>query len=376
MARFLNSASPMSVRMLAACCCMLAAVVFDSACVTQSRRRDITLSAAQMRRPASQNLERRFLRPDLESRTFRLSSQMRPLAVSATLPSSLPIPSPRFFPADTVAKNPTKDGTLEETDQNLLSIEEDAAEERRKGFFQRYRIRRATEKDLEDVAQLSARVFDREMLDDTVAQVGGSNQAMTAITKFFADIIYWIFIQDYRRNIKECLDRKSQLAPIARNQARSMTSKYMRYALTKQNDGRMFNVLIAEERISEKIVGTVTILRFPAEAILPPPMPTTKPKRLYASTLAVDPDYRRQGIARYLMAESEKLAERWGQDYLYLHVLKPNVDAQFLYFNLGYELVQEDPWWYVEKRYLLRKKMDDSWKQRRRKTASLPRMNI
>jgi len=249
-----------------------------------------------------------------------------------------------------------------------------AAPELKPSFSSKYRLRTAGRDDFENVAKLSALVFDRELIDSAVDEMGGSDSTLGTITKIFGDIVYWLITQDYKRNLIECLERKEKLAPIARKQAMSMTSRYMRYALTKQNDGRMFHVLIAEEIETSKIVGTVTVFRFPAEATLPPPIPTTKPKRLYASTLAVDPSYRRQGIARKLMDEAEKLATRWGQDYMYLHVLKPNIDAQYLYFNCGYELVQEDPWWYMEKRYLLRKKMNTTRINKR--MASLPRMNL
>eukprot|EP00472_Partenskyella_glossopodia_P006771 CAMPEP_0197540338 /NCGR_PEP_ID=MMETSP1318-20131121/65467_1 /TAXON_ID=552666 /ORGANISM="Partenskyella glossopodia, Strain RCC365" /LENGTH=413 /DNA_ID=CAMNT_0043099287 /DNA_START=59 /DNA_END=1297 /DNA_ORIENTATION=+ len=209
-------------------------------------------------------------------------------------------------------------------------------------FREKFVIRRAKMEEFGEVARLTADVFDRDMLDQTVKEM--RPDFVRPITQLFADITYWIFLQDYQRNLQECLKSKHKTAPIARKQAQSMTSRYMRYALTKQNDVRMFNVLVAEEKATKKIVGTVTVFRFPAEATMPPPFPTTFPKRLYASTLAVSKDCRRQGIAKQLMNASEKLAARWGQEYLYLHVLKPNIDAQLLYFKCGYELVKEDPW--------------------------------
>jgi len=278
------------------------------------------------------------------------------------------------FESHATGETEANDRVATEVDSGGDEQQKDKNRQVKESARKKYKIRTAKREDYDNVARLSALVFDRQLLDEAVDDMGGRDSPLGAITKVFADITYWILIQDYKRNLVECLNRKEKLAPQARQQAKSMTSKYMRYALTKQNDGRMFHVLIAEDVNTAKVVGTVTLFRFPAEATLPPPIPTTKPKRFYASTLAVDPAYRRQGIARRLMEEAEKLASRWGQEYVYLHVIKENIDAQYLYFNCGYELVQEDPWWYFEKRYLLRKKMNITKNSGR--MTSLPRMNI
>jgi len=290
----------------------------------------------------------------------------RRLTLLATEVESPPIKiAPEGVLADGVEGEPNEEIEGHGDNQPLESEEE----KKNRIFRQKYRIRRAKIDDLDEIAELSVLVFDRDMLDEAIAE---SNPIIRPVTRLFAELIFLMFLQDYSRNIKACLERKAKLAPIARNQARGMNSRYMRYALTNQNDGRMFNVLVCEDKDTNKIIGTVTVFKFAAESPLPTPIPSMHPKRLYASTLAVDPSYRRQGIARQLMGEAEKMGARWGQEYMYLHVLKPNIDAQLLYYALGYELVKEDPWWNPEQRYLLRKKISDG----PRGVTNLPRINM
>jgi GNAT superfamily N-acetyltransferase len=58
----------------------------------------------------------------------------------------------------------------------------------------------------------------------------------------------------------------------------------------------------------------------------------------YLSNLAVHPDYRRQGAASDLLAGCEKLAQEWGFQDIYLHVLESNYQARQLYFKHGYRV--------------------------------------
>lgn len=55
---------------------------------------------------------------------------------------------------------------------------------------------------------------------------------------------------------------------------------------------------------------------------------------------------------------SERLAQLWGYDELWLHVNIDNPGAQRLYEGLGYRRVSEDPWWYLDRRYLLVRKLE------------------
>ncbi len=58
----------------------------------------------------------------------------------------------------------------------------------------------------------------------------------------------------------------------------------------------------------------------------------------YLSNLAVHPDYRRQGAASDLLTGCEKLAQEWGFQDIYLHVLESNYQARQLYFKHGYRV--------------------------------------
>ena len=59
---------------------------------------------------------------------------------------------------------------------------------------------------------------------------------------------------------------------------------------------------------------------------------------LYLSNLAVQAEYRQQGIARGLLTVCEQMAIAWGFYDLYLHVLEDNNQAQRLYEKAGYQV--------------------------------------
>lgn len=63
---------------------------------------------------------------------------------------------------------------------------------------------------------------------------------------------------------------------------------------------------------------------------------------LYLSNLAVQSDYRRQGIACKLLRECEKVAIQWGFTSIYLHVKENNTPARQLYERVGYRLKKVD----------------------------------
>jgi ribosomal protein S18 acetylase RimI-like enzyme len=65
----------------------------------------------------------------------------------------------------------------------------------------------------------------------------------------------------------------------------------------------------------------------------------------YLSNLAVQSDYRRQGVARQLLLACEQIALNWGYQDLYLHVLENNHKARGLYSQLGYRLHEVDSNW-------------------------------
>ncbi|MGB2925714.1 MAG: GNAT family N-acetyltransferase [Limnothrix sp.] len=63
-------------------------------------------------------------------------------------------------------------------------------------------------------------------------------------------------------------------------------------------------------------------------------------KAPYISNLAVNPDYRRSGVARRLLQRCEAQVRHWHYDNIALHVLENNEAGKQLYLNNGYH-VQE-----------------------------------
>ncbi len=61
----------------------------------------------------------------------------------------------------------------------------------------------------------------------------------------------------------------------------------------------------------------------------------------YLSNLAVNPQYRRHGVASSLLTSCEQVCQEWGFKDLYLHVLENNHQARQLYFKLGYRRVHK-----------------------------------
>ena len=65
----------------------------------------------------------------------------------------------------------------------------------------------------------------------------------------------------------------------------------------------------------------------------------------YLSNLAVNPKYRRHGVASELLSSCEKFSHEWGFEDLYLHVLENNHQARRLYLKLGYQVHKLESNW-------------------------------
>jgi GNAT superfamily N-acetyltransferase len=65
----------------------------------------------------------------------------------------------------------------------------------------------------------------------------------------------------------------------------------------------------------------------------------------YVFNLAVHPQWRRQGIAKQLLAATEPIARQWGFSQMFIHVLAKNHSALQLYFQFNYELFRQDSSW-------------------------------
>jgi len=64
-------------------------------------------------------------------------------------------------------------------------------------------------------------------------------------------------------------------------------------------------------------------------------------RRAYLAEVIVSPEFRRKGVARRLVEESEEDAQGWGADHLYLYVYGPNDAAKHLFGGLGYSNVDD-----------------------------------
>ncbi|WP_024545208.1 GNAT family N-acetyltransferase [Picosynechococcus sp. NKBG15041c] len=84
---------------------------------------------------------------------------------------------------------------------------------------------------------------------------------------------------------------------------------------------------------TQEVVGSVEIsVRYlDALAIAPTRAP-------YIANLAVNPDYRRLGIARKLLARCETQGRYWNYNSVALHVLENNEAAKQLYLSCGYDI--------------------------------------
>jgi ribosomal protein S18 acetylase RimI-like enzyme len=107
----------------------------------------------------------------------------------------------------------------------------------------------------------------------------------------------------------------------------------------------------------DRIVGTVEVgARTGSDKSHPP-------RYVYISNLAVSSDFRRQGVARELLSNCERITKSWGYTELHLHVMADNDRGLNLYNQLGYEVVSTEflwswfPLWYRPERLFMRKRL-------------------
>ncbi len=70
----------------------------------------------------------------------------------------------------------------------------------------------------------------------------------------------------------------------------------------------------------------------------------TQAGELYLDSLAVLPDYRRQGIARRLLKATKEKADRMGLPCVGLLVDKGNPAGEALYVSVGFRYVSNNSW--------------------------------
>ena len=70
----------------------------------------------------------------------------------------------------------------------------------------------------------------------------------------------------------------------------------------------------------------------------------TGPGELYLDSLAVLPEYRRQGIAKALLLATKEKANQYGLPYVGLLVDKGNPDGEAFYASVGFRYVGDNQW--------------------------------
>lgn len=103
---------------------------------------------------------------------------------------------------------------------------------------------------------------------------------------------------------------------------------------------RKLQVLVVEERDTHGVVACASLSMARCESALPPPFPTSKPFRAYASNIVVDEAHQREGLASLMVMKCELIARIWGEDSLWLHVENDNLAAVSLYDKLNYHPIE------------------------------------
>eukprot|EP00438_Fugacium_kawagutii_P013902 Skav219741 [mRNA] locus=scaffold301:494917:495720:- [translate_table: standard] len=99
-------------------------------------------------------------------------------------------------------------------------------------------------------------------------------------------------------------------------------------------------VLALRRGPEEPLVALVDLSLWPDDGRVRAPGASSKPNvasKPYVLNLCVRPEFRRKGLARQLMAISERvIRDIWGDAEIYLHVEDDQLAANYLYENLGY----------------------------------------
>ena len=70
----------------------------------------------------------------------------------------------------------------------------------------------------------------------------------------------------------------------------------------------------------------------------------TQAGELYLDSLAIEPEHRRQGIARQLLKATKEKAERMGLPCVGVLVDKGNLAGEKLYASVGFRYVNDSSW--------------------------------
>lgn len=202
-----------------------------------------------------------------------------------------------------------------------------------------YRIRQIREEDVPSVARICHDAFkssDRGFLSPAAqTERQWSSQFSRAIrAKRRAREEFW-HIQDVQERI------------MVREMLNSGINRSKREYIDKHGQSRRplpkilkkLFIFVVEEIESRHVVGCASISMARCESALPPPFPTSKPYRCYASNIVVVDEHRRNGIGERLVFQCERVARLWGEESLWLHVEENNIPALSLYDKRKYNKV-------------------------------------
>lgn len=112
------------------------------------------------------------------------------------------------------------------------------------------------------------------------------------------------------------------------------SERSFRYELTGNQASRLWVAEITDPSGQTVVVGQVAIWLIIDEA--------------HIGTIAIHPDYRRQGIGRKLLAEALLSIEKEGAKQAFLEVRRSNESAQAMYQKFGFEVVGVRPRYYKD----------------------------
>lgn len=95
-------------------------------------------------------------------------------------------------------------------------------------------------------------------------------------------------------------------------------------------------------------LSTVQTLKSPTGRLLAFVVYWMVDDELHLLDIAVDPEFRRRGIARWLMGEIESIGRRAQITYITLEVRVSNLGAIELYQSLDYSTIRRQPEYYVD----------------------------
>lgn len=95
-----------------------------------------------------------------------------------------------------------------------------------------------------------------------------------------------------------------------------------------------------------RLIGTATLSLAPTALSIQRLPDANRPSKTaaYVSNMAVDSKFRRQGVARALLAACEGAAVAAGRREVWLHVREADAPARALYVGAGYQQVAKDSW--------------------------------